>query len=69
MSRRRFTTAVRWFDLRLASNRFVFAASILALVGFAAFRAVRGDSPELAASRGLGGRIQRAPLVGPGPRA
>lgn len=53
MSRRRFSTAVRLFDLRLASNRFVLAAFALGLAGFAAFRAVRGDPLGLAVSRGL----------------
>lgn len=53
MSRRRFSTAVRLFDLRLASNRFVLAAFALALAGFAAFTAVRGDPLGLAVSRGL----------------
>lgn len=51
--RGRLSTVVRWFNLRLPSNRFVFTASGLALIGFAAFRMVQQDSPGAAVSRGL----------------
>jgi hypothetical protein len=51
--RPRLTTAVRLFDLRLASNRFVFAASTIALVGVGAFHALLGDSAEAVVSIGL----------------
>jgi hypothetical protein len=47
------STTVRWFDLRLASNRLVFAASAMALLGFGSFLAARGNPLGLAVSRGL----------------
>ena len=51
--RRRLTTAVRWFDLQLPSNRFLFTASGLALIGFSAYRSAQGDTVGGAVSRGL----------------
>jgi hypothetical protein len=51
--RRRWSTAYRWFDLRLPSNRFVVGASGLAALGFAVYRIGQGDTAGAAVSRGL----------------
>jgi hypothetical protein len=52
-ARRRPSTVIRWFDLRLTSNRFVLAGSAAALIGVASFRAARGDEPGTAISAGV----------------
>jgi hypothetical protein len=53
--RRRLSTAYRWFDLRLPSNRFVIAASSLAAIGVAVYSIGQGDTAGAAISRGLEG--------------
>lgn len=51
--RRRLSTAYRWFDFQLPSNRFVIGASSLAALGFTVYRIGQGDTVGAAVSRGL----------------